>query len=1070
MKDVWQHRLLWRELGNTSRYSSIKGIYGDRSWVNDLDIVNELGGHSGCVNALSWSSSGRLLASGSDDQHLNIHSYQPDSSTSPFSLTTTVATGHIANIFSVKFMPHSDDRTLVTAAGDAEVRVFDIEYGGRTAEASMGANIASTSRGPPFQNMYKGVRYLSDGNTNARVYRSHADRVRQFDLRLPSSAYPPPRGGRGFLAHRSDHDNSNVPPPLISYKRFNLDLNTISCSANQPHYIALGGAHLHCFLHDRRMLGRDVEVERGNPGTPSPAGRMSFTDTEIMGQATRCVKKFAPEGRNKMRRTDNGHITACKISDDNPNEMIASWSGDHIYSFDLARSPDANERKSRRPSPPVGGKSKGKVRESGDRKRKRKKGASTTSLEVQRKGYRPRSAGNANREGDVALRVRYENGQSEDIAVSDVTSSLPSSMVEDARESVLTEPQKRSLQIAKSSVKIRKLIFSLEASASNGNESLDPAAHSMSFTSALGFAASCLPEMKQISRTWRYPVNPLEEDVVFQQTLRSNRNSSKHFVQAAGTLARALGGKIQTASRTPSPALDLFQEISPIESDRPPLSRREAFSYTFLRAILLWLDGGTQALLQGFKKPPDARGETASLPIPIDANEDAIHSNLIPYLLRMAGETAIPDVDASRFERDVNRKSFDTETAAVIAFSNAIRIPLDDLSRAIMPASSNGEGERSLPAAQDKNTALKYWGFKVGRGILMNAGEGLNFQFVDTAFGGLGTAKIEEDKAQEDIDPDEEDEIVESVSMLRGSAQADQAHKEEGRGGSTNAGRGSATSVGSAGSDIDIDGAGSDPDVILMGDLHDEIADRMAAEDEHSEANDSNDEVDDDDSDDDDDGEDITAEERSFMFRSASDRGKLREKVEKDVPCHAHTRSYRGHCNVKTVKDANFFGLQDEYVVSGSDGGHIFVWDKKTSQLVNILEGDSEVVNVIQGHPYEPLLAVSGIDHTIKIFSPDARAQEDAKNGINLSSAIHRSHGYSSLSYPSRPRRGRDEDDEEPAAEGLASRKRMHQSYQIVSHNDVQRQGGMRDAFITVGPFPALSRVQMDFAEWLAWL
>lgn len=69
----------------------------------------------------------------------------------------------------------------------------------------------------------------------------------------------------------------------------------------------------------------------------------------------------------------------------------------------------------------------------------------------------------------------------------------------------------------------------------------------------------------------------------------------------------------------------------------------------------------------------------------------------------------------------------------------------------------------------------------------------------------------------------------------------------------------------------------------------------------------------------------------------------------KDVGCSSHTRQYSGHCNVKTVKDANFFGLQDEYVVSGSDSGHVFIWDKKTSQLVNILKGDEDVVNVIQG-------------------------------------------------------------------------------------------------------------------------
>ena len=77
-------------------------------------------------------------------------------------------------------MPHSNDRTLVTAAGDAEVRVFDIEYSGRSAGLSTEPNRATTGRGQRFQNMYRGVNYLSDGNTNARIYRSHADRVKRI--------------------------------------------------------------------------------------------------------------------------------------------------------------------------------------------------------------------------------------------------------------------------------------------------------------------------------------------------------------------------------------------------------------------------------------------------------------------------------------------------------------------------------------------------------------------------------------------------------------------------------------------------------------------------------------------------------------------------------------------------------------------------------------------------------------------------------------------------------------------------------------------------------------------------
>ena len=52
MKYTLQDRLLRRELGDITKYATTKGLYGDREWIGDLDIVDELGGHTGCVNAL----------------------------------------------------------------------------------------------------------------------------------------------------------------------------------------------------------------------------------------------------------------------------------------------------------------------------------------------------------------------------------------------------------------------------------------------------------------------------------------------------------------------------------------------------------------------------------------------------------------------------------------------------------------------------------------------------------------------------------------------------------------------------------------------------------------------------------------------------------------------------------------------------------------------------------------------------------------------------------------------------------------------------------------------------------
>lgn len=828
--------------------------------------------------------------------------------------------------------------------------------------------------------MYNGVRYLSDGDTNARVYRSHRDRVkrivtessphlfltcsedgevRQWDLRLPSSAYPAPRGGQSFLRYGDQHSRSNVPPPLISYKRYNLDLNSISCSGSQPHYIALGGAHLHCFLHDRRMLGRDVMEEQGRSGNASPVASMSEYDDELMGEATRCVRRFAPNGKKTMERSDSGHITACKISDANPNEMIVSWSGEQIYSFDLVRSPDARDGEARRASTIHKGKGSGRVQVSKEKKRKRNHGQSSTSAEGARRGSSKVRRDEAQRngdngEGEMALRVRYENGQSEDFPIDGPPEDLPRSIIDQARDDILNEAQKTSARLAKAVVKIRSLMFSLTQPADPPvvQEPFDYSARSSLFTTILGFAAATLPQMDDIIRHWRYPVNPTEVDIVLQQTLRGNRDSSRRFVQAAGTLARVLGGKLQTAGGR-SPLLQLFQQISPGPQERLVQTSPEIFSYDFLKAISLWLEGGPHALLQGFKKPSSVRSDNPRYPLLDEAQLSAIDTHLIPYLLRLATGRAVCNVDASRFERDEYRKIFDTETAAVIAFSNAIRIPLEDLSRALAPASSSADGAPSAGAnvtAQDRNAAMKFWAFKVGRGLLMNAGEGVNFALVDRAFGGLGTAKVyEEGRLQEDIDPEEAEEVVDSVTLIR------QHEPPRGR----SVGGEDPMDIDTNGhpaenSTAQAEGINSDEEVILMGDLHDEIANRLVEHDEQGDPSDSDSDNGNDnsnsagDDDDDDDGE-ITSEERQFMWQSALERRKLREHVQAHVPCSSHTRQYRGHCNVKTVKDVNFFGLQDEYVVSGSDSGHLFIWDKKTTQLVNILEGDGEVVNVVQG-------------------------------------------------------------------------------------------------------------------------
>lgn len=82
----------------------------------------------------------------------------------------------------------------------------------------------------------------------------------------------------------------------------------------------------------------------------------------------------------------------------------------------------------------------------------------------------------------------------------------------------------------------------------------------------------------------------------------------------------------------------------------------------------------------------------------------------------------------------------------------------------------------------------------------------------------------------------------------------------------------------------------------------------------------------------------------------------------------AHEKPNAGHRNSRTVKGVSFLGESDEYVMSGSDDGHIYIWTKSDGILRQWLPGDLHVVNCLEPHPTHPMsFATSG-----KLCVPDS--------------------------------------------------------------------------------------------------
>lgn len=119
-----------------------------------------------------------------------------------------------------------------------------------------------------------------------------------------------------------------------------------------------------------------------------------------------------------------------------------------------------------------------------------------------------------------------------------------------------------------------------------------------------------------------------------------------------------------------------------------------------------------------------------------------------------------------------------------------------------------------------------------------------------------------------------------------------------------------------------------------------------------------------------------------------------------DLQKLVEVQTYSGHRNSQTVKGVNFFGPNDEYVLSGSDCGHVFIWKKKGAELVRLMVGDRHIVNQLEPHPIIPVLATCGLEKSIKLWAPSTNVSEPLPENVLEVQLLSRHLAFHVLEFP----------------------------------------------------------------------
>lgn len=256
-------------------------------FVERLELDIKLDGHEGCVNCIEFSQNGRILASASDD--LSVFLWNPYLKKK----ITSFQTPHRGNIFSVNFLPKTNDQQIVTGAADKQIFAYDLK------------------------------------NTDEPIFRCrcHQGRVKRIACapEVPSTFFTSSEDGRVHQIdlrekHECQCNDQIVLIDLRNHQEY-AEVKCIAVNPRRPELIAIGANDDYARLYDRRMI------------------KLMHTESEnqVDNWKKDVVRYYSPGHLQASKEPYNKTITFVSFSPDG-RELLVNYGAEQIYLFDIDKS------------------------------------------------------------------------------------------------------------------------------------------------------------------------------------------------------------------------------------------------------------------------------------------------------------------------------------------------------------------------------------------------------------------------------------------------------------------------------------------------------------------------------------------------------------------------------------------------------------------------------------------------------------------------------------------------------------------------------------------------------------